>query len=437
MRKILIVANREYQASVRTKTFLVGLLIMPIIMGASLILQYLLRDVVDIQDKRFALVDRFGDEKIVEFLKAAAEGYNQTVKDPDTGEQKRPRYVVEVIAKDDKEAEQRLELSKQVRAGDYLGFMEILPTNPDSPKPHAEVTLRYQTNRPTFADFAMFAEKSLSQFLRDRLANEKKLKPETTARLVHPVFLDQKGLATQDAEGNIEEASDQSRFGSLIIPSVLTVLMFMLILMGSTPLMQGVVEEKMQRIAEVLLGSLRPFELMMGKLIGMTGVSLTIGAVYLGGAYWAANQFGMGDALTADLILWFILFQTLASLMFGSLFIAVGAACTEMKETQNLVLPVMLLACIPMFLMSSILREPNGPVIRGLTFFPFATPTLMVARLAILPNIPWWEPVLAVLIVLATTLLCVWIAGRIFRVGILLQGKGANFRQILRWVVKG
>jgi ABC-type Na+ efflux pump permease subunit len=132
-----------------------------------------------------------------------------------------------------------------------------------------------------------------------------------------------------------------------------------------------------------------------------------------------------------------VVFQFLAALMFGSLFIAIGAACTDMKETQNLLWPVMLLASLPLFLMGTVLREPNAPVARGLSFFPFATPTLMIARQAVPPGIPWWEPVLGVVLVLATTVFCVYAAGRIFRVGILMQGKGARVGELLRWVFRG
>jgi ABC-type Na+ efflux pump permease subunit len=193
----------------------------------------------------------------------------------------------------------------------------------------------------------------------------------------------------------------------------------------------------MQRIAEVLLGSVRPFELMMGKLVGMTGVSLTMALVYLGGGYWAAHHFGFGENIAPELLAWFIVFQILAGLMFGSLFIAIGAACTELKETQNMLWPVMLLACLPMFFLGNILREPNSPLSRGMSFFPFATPTLMIARQAVPPGLPWWELTVGIILVLATTLLCVWAAGRIFRVGLLVQGKGAKFSEMLKWVLKG
>jgi ABC-2 type transport system permease protein len=232
-------------------------------------------------------------------------------------------------------------------------------------------------------------------------------------------------------------ATEQSRFAPVVVPIALMLLMFMVIMMTATPLMQGVVEEKMQRIAEVLLGSVRPFELMLGKLLGMTGVSLTITAVYLGGAYWAAVRYDFAEYVGGGLLAWFVIFQALAALMYGSLFIAIGAACTDMRETQNLLWPVMLLACLPLFLLGSVLQEPNSGVATGLSFFPFATPTLLIARQAVPPGVPGWQPPLGAALVLATTLACVWAAGRIFRVGLLMQGKGARPGELVKWVLRG
>jgi ABC-type Na+ efflux pump permease subunit len=225
---------------------------------------------------------------------------------------------------------------------------------------------------------------------------------------------------------------------SFVVPIILMLLMFLVLMMVANPLMQGVVEEKMQRIAEVLLGSASPFQLMLGKLLGMTAVSLTIVTVYLGGAIWGAHHYGYGDYIpSASLLVWFFVFQTLAALMYGSLFTAIGAACTDMKETQNLLLPVMLLCCLPMFMLTQVIREPNSPTVAGMSFFPFATPMLMIARQSVPPGVPAWQPIVGVAILLAATLFCVWAAGRIFRVGLLMQGKGANLAQIARWVIRG
>jgi ABC-type Na+ efflux pump permease subunit len=176
---------------------------------------------------------------------------------------------------------------------------------------------------------------------------------------------------------------------------------------------------------------------MLGKLLGMVAVSLTIAMVYLAGTYWAAIRFGFVEMVGYDLLAWFIFLQILAALMYGSLFIAIGAACTDMKETQNLLWPVMLLAMFPLFILGSVLQEPNSPLAIGLSFFPFSTPMLMITRQAVPPGLPVWQPLTGVLVVLATTLLCVYVAGRIFRVGLLMQGKGASLADLARWAVRG
>jgi ABC-2 type transport system permease protein len=211
----------------------------------------------------------------------------------------------------------------------------------------------------------------------------------------------------------------------------------MLIMVAGTPAMQGVVEEKMQRIAEMVLGSIPPFELMMGKLIGLMGVSLTLAALYLGGAYWAANHFGFADLISPAVMAWFIAYLIVAMLMYGSLFIAVGAACSDIRDTQTMLWPVMLLAMLPLFVWINVAQEPTSNFATAMSFFPTATPMLMMIRLAVPPGIAWWQPALGMLVMLITTVLCVYAAGRIFRVGILMQGKGASMRDLARWIVTG
>jgi ABC-2 type transport system permease protein len=441
---MLVVAAREYLAAVRTKTFLIGLLVMPLLMGGSVLIQVIFKDVVDTAERTYALIDRTPGRQYTRAIEDAVSDYN--AKAVENGKQVRPRFVVETVAPqgttDQEIKRQRYELSERVRTGKLHGFAEVLPgaggDSAEKEKPEGRVTLRYQSNRVTDMAFAKLAEDAVAKKVRADVRKETGLAKSAEKVLLHPVKLLSKGLTELDKQtGEATEASEQSRIASVLAPGALMMLMFMVVLMGATPLMQGVVEEKMQRIAEVLLGSVRPFPLMMGKLIGMAGVSLTISAVYMAGGFWAAAQFGFGGALSAETVAWFVVYQVMAALMYGSLFIAVGAACTDMKETQNMLWPVMLLVMLPVFLLGNVLREPNGPLAVGLSFFPFSTPMLMVARLAAPPGIPWWQPALGVVVVLLTTVLCVYAAGRIFRVGLLMQGKGARFGEMVKWVFRG
>lgn len=176
---------------------------------------------------------------------------------------------------------------------------------------------------------------------------------------------------------------------------------------------------------------------MAGKLIGVIGVSLTMAFVYLGGGLILAWHFGFGEMLTPGILAMFVVMEVLALMIFGSIFIAIGAAATDIKDTQTLLMPVMILATIPFFALGPIMQDPNGPVARAVSFFPTATPMLLVARESVPPGVPWWEMLLGVILVLTTTLFCLWAAGRVFRIGILLHGKGPRIGDLVRWVFRG
>jgi ABC-2 type transport system permease protein len=447
---MFVIALREYNAAVRTKTFLISLLIIPVMMGGSLLIQWLLKDVKDIKDKHFAIINRTDHPDLFGKIQATIDLYNQTQTVDQAGKQFKPHFVLaEVPPPGEGEINAlRAKLSDRVREGELFGFVEVGPkvfTPKPAPPPGAptkdhygaEYGLRYQSNRPTYFEFPQVVSEAINQIVQAERGLEAKVKKEVVRDIVTRVPMESKGLSKARADGTVEDASDIGQMAPFVVPFGLLMMMFMVIMMSATPLMQGVVEEKMQRIAEVLLGSVRPFELMMGKLLGMSAVSMTITAVYLGGAYWAAHRFEFTEYLGGELMLWFLVFQALAALMYGSLFIAIGAACTDMKETQNLLWPVMLLACLPMFLIGSVLQEPNSPVPTAVSFFPFSSPMLMVARMAVPPGIPAWQPLLAVLGALVTTVLCVYAAGRIFRVGLLMQGKGAKLGEMIQWVIRG
>src|SRR5262249_16214425 len=100
-------------------------------------------------------------------------------------------------------------------------------------------------------------------------------------------------------------------------------------------------------------------------------------------------------------------------------------------------LPVMMIACLPLFVLVPVIDSPNGALATAISFFPPSTPMLMITRQAVPPGIAWWQPLVGVLVVLLATILCVYAAGRIFRLGILLQGKGAPLSQLVQWVWRG
>lgn len=456
MHKIFAVARREYNAAVRTKAFLISLFLMPLMMGGSVLMQVLLKDQVDIQEKRFAVVDRTTDEQLVRALQTAVRLRNDQTSDPATGKQFKPIFTIDHVAASfyapDAVQQQRFELSERVRHGEIFGFLEIGPrvfehesdAAEDSPAEPAveggsdQSVIRYQSNSPTYDEFQNWARPLLEHEIQEVRFQRAGLPSAMVRSVLQPAPLLVKGLSEKDAStGDIQEAKDENPMVSVLAPGALMVLMFMLIFVGGTPAMQGVVEEKMQRIAEMVLGSVQPFELMLGKLLGLMGVSLTLAALYLGGAYGLALHYGMADLVSPVVMAWFIVYLVVGVVMYGALFIAVGAACSDLRDTQTMLWPVMLLAMLPLFVWINVAREPTSTFSTVASLIPTATPMLMILRVAVPPGIAWWQPALGLVMMLITTVIFVYLAGRIFRVGILMQGKGASVRDLARWIVRG
>jgi ABC-2 type transport system permease protein len=444
---MLVIAARDYLAAVKTKSFIITLVLMPVLMGGSALVQVLMKGQTSGQERKFVIVDRTPGAKVFPLLEKAAKKRNEKeTMDAETGKPRRPPFVLEQVTLegDNPEAvdQMRLRLSQRARNDEIWGFVEIGPDSlraidsGDSAVDRAY--FRYQTNHPTFEEFPSWLQQQLTiallslnagtppEVIEQRMANQRAL------------VVQRVGLSERDPKtGAINDPPRVHAIARFAVPAGLVALMFVIIMLSTQPAMQGVVEEKMQRIAEVLLGSIPPFQLMMGKLLGLLGVSLTVAAAYLAGAYWAAREYNFLAFLPMPILGWYLLFQILAVFMYGSIFLAIGAAATEIKETQTLVMPVMLVACLPMFILGNTLEDPNNPMVIGTSFIPTATPMLMMARLAIPPGPPLWQPLLAAVLVLIVTLGCVWAAGRIFRVGILMQGKGAKLGQMVQWVFRG
>jgi len=134
---------------------------------------------------------------------------------------------------------------------------------------------------------------------------------------------------------------------------------------------------------------------------------------------------------------WFLVYQVLAVMLFGSLFMAIGASVNQLKEAQSMLLPVWMIMMIPLFVWYVVVREPMSGLATWLSFFPPATPLMMVLRIGATSAVPWWQPLLGILVLLATTLVIVFAAARIFRIGFLAQGKAPKFTQLLRWAIRG
>ncbi len=444
MNKIWVIARREFLATVRTRAFVISIVLLPVMMLLGAGVGVITRTLEDKQERSFVVIDRTPGGKVFPLLKAAAERRKQE-KDPRSGEPVRPVFRLEEADPEADADEQRLALSARVRKGEITGFLEVGPEfltkkggKPDNPLNDPRAA-RYQSrpNLPGSMEFYNWAifEMTLVTMLEKGFPGLDMRKLLTEGQKPPVLRL---GLSSREPDGSVsDDAGATKALARIFVGIGCIMLMFVIVFVVSTPMMQGVLEEKMARISEVLLGSVTPFQLMAGKLLGGLGVAMVLASVYVGGAYGGLHYYGYGDQVPAWLIGWFAFYLVLALLTYGSLFMAVGAACTDMKEPQTLMMPVMLPAMIPLFLLAPILTSPDGLVARVASFFPPCTPMIMIARLALSANIAWWEPVLGSALVLAFTALCVWMAGRIFRVGILVQGKGATLGELVGWAIRG
>jgi len=439
MRKMIVVAVREYQAAVRTKAFIITLIAMPILFGGSIAAHALLRGRVDTKDRTVAIVDNTG--RLYDALARAADERNRTEVFEGEGTQRkkvRPSFVIQKAQVSGSDPEQmRFELSQRVRKGEIMSFVSIGRDVIEPVEGSAHNSIAYHSNAPTYDDLRRWLGQVLNDRIRELRLEAAALDPAVVRKATQYTPVANFGLVERDEAGRITEAEEANELANLLVPMMLMMLMFMAVMIGAQPLMQSVLEEKMQRIAEVLLGSIPPFQLMMGKLLGTVGMSLTLLAVYLVGGCVAIHRAGYGEFFPAHVIWWFVVFQTLAVLMYGSLYIAVGAAVSDLKEAQSVLMPVMIVVMLPLFVWMYVVEQPAATLSVAMSLFPPATPMLMVLRQAVPPGVPLWQPLLGIVLVLLTTVACVFAASRIFRVGILMQGKGARVGEMLHWVLRG
>ena len=443
MHKIYVVATTEFGSAVRTKSFLVGILLLPIIMGGSIVLQLLVAKQVDTKTRRFAVVDRTG--ALYPTIVEAARGRNarQVIKD---GKQVEPRFEPERADLGGRaEQETLLGLSDRVRRGELYAFV-VIPAGLDDPKGTA-MALQYHSDNPNDPGLRTWLDATITAAARARRYRAAGVDPALTARLDRPVLSENLGLlarlaptataggAATKGAGAIKAAERVDPIRTFAVPAVLMFVTFMIIMSSAPQLLNSVIEEKMSRISEVLLGSVTPFELMMGKLLGNVGIALVMASLYVGAGYGFAAYKGYADVVPPSLLAVMARFVVLAVFLFGSLYLAVGSACSELKDAQSLMMPVMLLSMLPLFVWTAVIQNPSSPLSVGMSLFPFGTPYLMLVRMALHPAPPAWQVGLSVVLTTATAVACVWAAGKVFRTGLLLQGKAPSFAQLARWVM--
>lgn len=438
MSKVLRIAKREYLAIVRTKGFVIGLVLAPVVMGGSAIAMALLEGHVDTRDRTLAVIDRSGI--VAQALVQAAEARTaHVVYDGETGEKLRPAYRVEVMSPDDGDPEaQRLELSNKVRSGRLHAFIELGPGVLHPRADTAAARVAYYGENAAMDEIRRWVERSINDCLRRLRLSEMGIETSTAPDLFDWVVAGPMALVSVDPQTGVMRGGRRtSEIEAIAAPLVLPMLMFLMIMMGAVPLLNAVVEEKSQRIAEVVLGSAKPSQFMAGKVVGGVGVSLTGSVVYIVGGIIALQQLGLSEHIPYRILPWFAAYMLMAVVMLGSVYLAFGSACNDAQEAQSLMLPAMLPVMVPMFVMVPVLREPDSLFATLFSLVPPFTPILMLVRMAVREGVPLWQQAFGLAGLAVAAALAVWAAGRIFRVAILMQGVPPKMGNLLRWAFRG
>ena len=430
MRRVIVVARSEFQTAVRARGFLIGIMLMPILFGGAVFLQRVVDREANRTIRRVAVIDDTG--RLFAPLAASAQSWNRGERDLGPRVAESPQFALEPVVPraGDREA-LLLSLSQRVRAQNLFAFVELpsglLGENPDA-------KIRYYSAAPAYRELPDWLQRAVLREVVKRRFEQAHLSPLVVATLLKPIATEELGLLGRSSTGSVRQAVEVDRVRSIGIPVAFMFLLFLIVLMTTPQLLNSVLEEKMSRISEVLLGAVTPFELMLGKLLASTAVSAVMTLVYLIGGAWAAHRWGYLDAVDPRLLSWFVVFLVLSVLSYGAMFIAIGSACSDLRDAQNLMTPAMMMLMIPALTWTLVTKAPQSAFSVGASLFPPATPFLMLLRLALPERPPGWQVALGVLLTVGTMLVIVWAAGRIVRVGLLMQGKAVRIGELWHWI---
>lgn len=444
MNKLKLIIQHEYMTMVGKKSFIVMTLLIPfliLIVGCIPVLLAYINSSADTSITRIAVIDESGN-------------YGSAFKDT-------PNYRFMVMQGD--KAVNAREFYKN--AGESIDAVMVIPANVLDDQ---QATI-YSENTIDQGTISM-----LTNCLSDTLARAKIASfndPDLESKIEQSQVSAQVKSIKWNEEGDEQEQSAQ--FAS-ILGMILSFLTYTFVLSYGAMIMNSVVEEKTNRIVEVIVSSCRPMELMMGKIIGVGLVGLTqfaiwvvlLGIGYLvlglvaGGAMAVSNPeaitagmnlpggtdmaSGMVDSTMSEVmtalasINWlsllgnFVIYFIGGYLLYASLFAGFGSAVDQASDSSQFTMPIILIMIIALYAGIACIENPSGPMAVWCSIIPFTSPVVMMVRLPF--DVPWWQLLLSIVLLYATAFACIWISARIYRTGILLYGKKRTFKEVLKWV---
>lgn len=302
---------------------------------------------------------------------------------------------------------------------------------------------------------------SIRSDLRD-VIREVRLERANVSETVKDIYASRAGLETRKLTKEGIEKEDDAGFRTAI-GMVMGVIIFGVLIGYGGWLTRSVIEEKTSRIIEVIASSVKPIELLIGKILGVGALAITqIGIWIIAGmglsavaapiaAMFVDSQAQMLDganemaadpmpfeipSIEASLIIYFILFFILGFFIYSSLFAAIGSAVDSETDTQQFMIPVMIPIMISYFILFRLVEAPDSGLAVVSSIIPFFSPILMVSRIAI-TDVPFWQIGLSMVLMIGTFFATIWLSAKIYSVGILSYGKSASFKELWKWIKQG
>ncbi len=435
MSRILVIARREFTSMVATRAFLLTMILLPVMMLGGLVLLPRLGKIGGPKDRQivvadgtgqlFSMIARASDERTAS-IEAMIETQQaeEFDRDPISGTE---FFHFEAASKPELTDDDRLTLSERIREGELYAFVELPKGLIDSDQ---SMAAKYVGQDAAISTARRWLEGLLQNELRQARLIELGIDPQVVDAADADVDLEPTLPYEKGEDGTAETKGGINMLATMFVPFGLMMLMFLVIFMAAQPMLESAMEEKQLRIAELLLGSVSPNQLMTGKLLGNVAGSFVVFAIYGVGALIVAHYNQWDVPVDWSQIPWLIVFQVLGVLFFSSVFLTIGASVSELKEAQSLLMPVWLFAVIPMMVWFVAVRDPNGPVATTLSFFPPSAPLMMSLRMASGQTIPAWHAPVSAAVMLVATYTVVTIAGRIYRAGLLKSDSAASFAKL-------
>jgi len=402
MHNIWLIAKREYTERIKTKGFLIATILIPLLMGGGL----------------FGVATLAAKSKTTSHI-AVVTSQLQLADDlkQELQNGKDTQMTVDILPARTSHAL----LDQEMANKELDGYLVIVPATDSGRRPTFDFTPRSTADIATSSAI----EEALHHVLTKEYLAQKGVSESETSALMAPVTLNV--LGKNGVHGNSRS--------SFLVAYVLFFLMYMVVLLYGMNVARSIIEEKTSRVFEVLLATIKPDELLAGKIFGVGAVGLTQVAIWMVAAGLIAARLGAtsGVQISTPQVVYFIVYFALGYALYSAVAAALGAMTNSEQELQQLNMFLMMPLFFSMLMLMPIVTNPNSLMSRIVSQLPFCAPLLMDLRISISMPQPW-EIALSIGLILVTIYAVLWVSSRIYRVGILMYGKKPNLPEILRWL---